>query len=110
MVIFVLTKNVFILLNFPTSDAPKHIKIFESQKHPDAPGMNYINLSCSTECYPPVTKYLWYKKEKSTKTDQIMHQGQNHTVYSNQPGVYYCVARNKMGEKQSDPVHLFDGE
>lgn len=99
-------------MNFPTSDAPKHTKIIQSTKKTDGSGMSYVELSCSTQCYPPVEKYIWYKKEKNTKTDEKIYKykGQNYTVYSNQPGVYFCIAKNEIGEKQSDPVNLFDGE
>lgn len=72
--------------------------------------MSYVELNCSTWCYPAATKYLWYKEEKNAKTHTEVHNGQIYTVYSDQPGVYYCVATNEIDKQQSASVHLFDGE
>lgn len=71
-------------------------------------GRSYITLMCSVQCYPPATQYTWYMEEKGKQ--RRVHDGQTHTVFSNQPGVYYCVARNAINERRSDPIQLFDSE
>ncbi|GLD74853.1 B-cell receptor CD22-like isoform X1 [Lates japonicus] len=39
---------------------------------------------------------------------KLVFQSQNYTVYSDQPGVYYCIAKNEISEKSSDSVDLFN--
>lgn len=34
-------------------------------------------------------------------------KNQTHTVYSDKPGIYYCRAKNEIGEGLSDPMPLF---
>ncbi|XP_026226786.1 B-cell receptor CD22 [Anabas testudineus] len=88
---------------------PKYTKIIQSTEKQSSNGMSYVELNCSTWCYPAATKYLWYKEEKNAKTHTEVHNGQIYTVNSDQPGVYYCVATNEIDKQQSASVHLFDG-
>lgn len=34
-------------------------------------------------------------------------ENQIHTVYSDEPGIYYCSAKNEISEGLSDPVPFF---
>ncbi|XP_068426551.1 B-cell receptor CD22 [Clinocottus analis] len=85
-------------VNYAPRDA-KIIKVSEDQ-WPD--GTDSLTLSCSSESYPEVTQYSWYKGEEKVSDHQI------HRVYSDQPGAYYCIAQNEIYKISSDPVHLFD--
>ncbi|XP_033968677.1 B-cell receptor CD22 [Trematomus bernacchii] len=83
--------------------APKHTKILRAED-----GTLSVALSCSSHSYPPVIQYLWYKENTGEK-DVKVHDRQNYTVYSDQPGVYYCIAKNKINQIQSsEKIHLFD--
>lgn len=87
-------------------DGPKHTEIMRAAEQPN--GGSSVRLICSSHSYPPIKSYRWYKKaEKHETTDKKMSDRQNHTVFSNEPGIYYCVAKNEISEMLSDPVQLF---
>ncbi|XP_053289682.1 B-cell receptor CD22 [Pleuronectes platessa] len=65
-------------------------------------------LSCFSHIFPPVQLYSWYRKSQGEEKDELVSKHQNHTVYSNQSGVYYCVAQNEVDQSLSDPVRLFE--
>lgn len=79
----------------------------EQQQEPD--GKRFVTLSCSSRGYPPVSHYSWFKKTSDKQEDPTVRvsQSQNHTVYSDNPGHYYCVAENELGQQSSAPVSLF---
>lgn len=66
-----------------------------------------MTLSCSSVCYPPAQHYSWYKKANHNGKDVKVSENQNHTVYSDELGIYYCSARNEISEGLSDPMPLF---
>lgn len=85
--------------------APKHIKIIRTaEQYSD--GKSFVLLSCSAQSYPPATQYSWYKKTEGR--DVEVFDNQNYTVNSNQPGEYYCIAKNEISQSSSDTVQLFD--
>ncbi|KAM8869853.1 B-cell receptor CD22-like isoform 1-T3 [Spinachia spinachia] len=86
--------------------APKLTKVTETQ-HRRADGRSFVTLSCSSQSYPPVTQYAWYKKNGEEQNEEVSDR-QNHTVYSDQPGSYYCVAWNGNYRRASRPVRLFE--
>lgn len=67
-------------------------------------------LHCISHSYPEVRNYSWYQRMKDKHEDKRVSLSQNYTVYSDQPGVYYCIANNEIGEKSSDSVDLFNRE
>lgn len=75
------------------------------QQMPD--GRRSVTLSCSSHSYPPVNRYLWFKKTSYKEEAHTVSEHQNHTVHSDDPGYYYCVAKNEIGQKSSVPVSLF---
>ncbi|XP_014842332.1 PREDICTED: B-cell receptor CD22-like isoform X2 [Poecilia mexicana] len=83
--------------------APKWTTITKGQEQQLPGGRSSVTLSCSSHSYPPAN-YNWYNKTDNTRVSG--HQ--NITVYSHQPGEYYCTARNEMGQIKSDSVSLFD--
>ncbi|XP_071376427.1 B-cell receptor CD22-like [Centroberyx affinis] len=78
--------------------APKHteIVVLNSSSQPD--GMRSVVLSCRSHSFPPINRYLLYRIEDGDKHKFVTDQ-QNHTVYSNQSGTYYCIAENKIASK-----------
>ncbi|XP_035528337.1 B-cell receptor CD22 isoform X2 [Morone saxatilis] len=86
--------------------APKHTKITRAAEQQLPGGITSVMLSCSSQSYPEIKQYRWYKKMED-KDDEKLSDSQNYTVYSNQPGLYYCTAENEINVKQSDPVLLF---
>ncbi|XP_034468053.1 hemicentin-1-like [Hippoglossus hippoglossus] len=88
--------------------SPKHTNITESAEQQELDGRSSVMLSCISHSFPPVQLYSWYRKSQGEEKDKLVSEHQNHTVYSNQPGVYYCVAQNEVDQSLSDPVHLFE--
>ncbi|XP_060936986.1 limbic system-associated membrane protein-like [Limanda limanda] len=88
--------------------SPKHTHITELAEKQELDGRSSVMLSCFSHSFPPVQHYSWYRKSQGGEEDETVSEHQNHTVYSNQSGVYYCVAENKLGRRSSDPVHLFE--
>ncbi|XP_034730813.1 B-cell receptor CD22 [Etheostoma cragini] len=87
--------------------APKHTNITRAPEQQEPDGTRFVELSCSSHSYPPVTQYSWYKI-KAEEGDEKVSDRQSYTVHSNQPGGYYCIAKNEINQRKSDPVHLFD--
>ncbi|XP_060936970.1 B-cell receptor CD22-like [Limanda limanda] len=88
--------------------SPKHTNITESAEKQEPDGRSSVMLSCFSHSFPPVQHYSWYRKSQGEEKNEIVSEHQNHTVYSNQSGVYYCVAQNEINQSSSDPVHLFE--
>ncbi|XP_053289596.1 B-cell receptor CD22 isoform X2 [Pleuronectes platessa] len=88
--------------------SPKHTHITESSEKQELDGRSSVMLSCFSHSFPPVQHYSWYRKSQEEEKDELVSEHQNHTVYSNQPGVYYCIAQNEADQSLSDPVHLFE--
>ncbi|XP_053288268.1 Fc receptor-like protein 5 [Pleuronectes platessa] len=88
--------------------SPKHTHITESAEKQELDGRSSVMLSCFSHSFPPVQHYSWYRKSQGEERMEIVSKHQNHTVYSNQSGVYYCIAQNEVDHSLSDPVHLFE--
>lgn len=71
--------------------------------------MTRVKLSCISQCYPEVTQYSWYQRINNKESKNVTI-GKDIFVRSDQPGEYYCVAKNEIGERSSEPIKLFDGE
>ncbi|XP_070767895.1 B-cell receptor CD22 [Enoplosus armatus] len=89
--------------------SPKHTKISRAAELQHSDGKGFVTLSCSSRSYPPDIQYSWHKKMKVEEKDVLVKvaDGQNYTVYSDQPGEYYCIAKNEISQGLSDPVQLF---
>lgn len=94
-------------LPFPHLDAPKHTEIRMSAEIQQDDGRSYVTLTCSARCHPPVHWVSWYKKAKGQEPDVKMSESETFTVFSDQPGIYYCTAKNEINERKSGPVMLF---
>ncbi|XP_073340764.1 B-cell receptor CD22-like [Pagrus major] len=80
--------------------APKYVNVMN--------GKSLVVLTCSSDCYPPVRKYSWYRKKSAeNKKGEYVSSGPSRKVYSDDPGHYYCIAENDIDKKSSDPVQLF---
>ncbi|XP_059195063.1 B-cell receptor CD22 [Centropristis striata] len=90
--------------------APKLTKITRAAEQLKPDGSRSVKLSCSSESFPPVTQYSWYKINAKGE-DTKVSDGESYTVFSDKPGDYYCSAKNEMSVRvtKSVPVHLFDG-
>lgn len=89
-------------------DAPKFTKI-EKEKEEQHDEVTRVKLSCISQCYPEVTQYSWYQRINNKESKNVTI-GKDIFVRSDQPGEYYCVAKNEIGERSSEPIKLFDGE
>ena len=90
--------------------SPKHTNITESSEKQEPDGRSSVMLSCTSHSFPPVHNYSWYRKSQGEEKDELVSEHPNHTVYSDQSGVYYCIAENEEDQSLSDPVHLFERE
>ncbi|XP_053289578.1 B-cell receptor CD22 isoform X2 [Pleuronectes platessa] len=88
--------------------SPKHTYLAWSAEKQELDGRSSVMLSCFSHSFPPVQHYSWYRKSQGEEQDENVSEHQNHIVYSNQPGVYYCIAQNEVDQSSSDPVHLFE--
>ncbi|KAL6471389.1 hypothetical protein MHYP_G00200390 [Metynnis hypsauchen] len=64
-----------------------------------------VQLTCKADCYPAATDYKWYRKDG--KTEKLVATDQNYTVQPQDPGIYFCEAKNEIGESTSEPAELF---
>ncbi|XP_040899316.1 B-cell receptor CD22 [Toxotes jaculatrix] len=87
--------------------APKHTEIFREAEKRERDGRSSVKLSCSSHSYPPVSHYSWYKKINGKGKGTVVGSQQNLTVYSDKPGYYYCIAKNDINQRSSEPVPLF---
>ncbi|KAK2844927.1 hypothetical protein Q5P01_011586 [Channa striata] len=85
---------------------PKRTIVIRAAEEQGPDGKRSVTLSCSSDGYPPVKQFSWYKKGKDVG---VLSSRQDYTVFSDDPGDYYCVAKNEINAKASDPVTLFDG-
>ncbi|XP_025766976.1 B-cell receptor CD22 isoform X3 [Oreochromis niloticus] len=84
---------------------PKFTKI-EKVKEVQHDDVTIVTLRCITQCYPEVEQYSWYRRIDK-KSEEVANK-QTISVSSDQPGEYYCVAKNEIGERSSEPIKLFD--
>ncbi|MCJ8747517.1 hypothetical protein PDJAM_G00154430, partial [Pangasius djambal] len=66
-----------------------------------------VTLSCSSDANPPVLTYTWFKQRADA--DTLLTTGQNYSISSissQHSGLYYCTARNQLGQHNSTPTHL----
>ncbi|KAI3360573.1 hypothetical protein L3Q82_002441 [Scortum barcoo] len=84
--------------------APKHTEIIIGAEQQQADGRSSVSLTCSSHSYPEAT-YTWHKK--TTKVNFMVSKQQNLRVYSDEPGLYYCIAKNEINQRSSEPVKLF---
>ncbi|XP_076004682.1 B-cell receptor CD22-like isoform X3 [Genypterus blacodes] len=86
--------------------SPKHTEIMKSTNtEPD--GTESVTLSCSSHSFPPVSSYHWYRVTEGESEDQLVSVHQNQTIRSDEPGSYYCISTNRLGQKRSERVQLF---
>lgn len=94
------------LLN-PRSDAPKQTKATSAAEQLWPDGRSSVTVSCNTDSYPQVTHYTWYRKTEDNKRATAVSNQQSYTVHSDEPGIYYCTAKNEINEASSEPIKLF---
>ncbi|XP_005950371.1 B-cell receptor CD22 [Haplochromis burtoni] len=85
---------------------PKFTKI-EKEKEEQHDELTGVKLRCISQCYPEVTQYSWYQRINKKENKNVAN-GTDIFVRSDQPGEYYCVAKNEIGERSSEPIKLFD--
>ncbi|CAI5662093.1 unnamed protein product [Oreochromis niloticus] len=85
---------------------PKFTKI-EKVKEETINDVTTVTLRCISQCYPEVTQYSWYQRINKKESKNVANE-KYISVRSDQPGEYYCVAKNEIGERSSEPIKLFD--
>ncbi|XP_074540297.1 B-cell receptor CD22 [Halichoeres trimaculatus] len=85
--------------------APKLTKIIRGAEQKLPNGRSAVTLSCTSDGYPKVKEFFWFKKTQETHEE--VSKSQTLTVYSDQPGDYHCIAKNEINQKSSEPVQMF---
>ncbi|XP_053085277.1 B-cell receptor CD22-like [Pangasianodon hypophthalmus] len=97
------------------NSTPTHLDVLYSPKNTRAVVLSSgdtvegdsVTLSCSSDANPPVLNYSWFKQRAAA--DTLLTTGQNYTISnisSQHSGLYYCTARNQLGQHNSTPTHL----
>ncbi|KAL7865177.1 hypothetical protein SRHO_G00104240 [Serrasalmus rhombeus] len=64
-----------------------------------------VTLICSSDANPPVLSYSWFNQS----SDVELGTGQSYSITSissQHSGLYYCTARNQLGQSRSGPSRL----
>ncbi|XP_061570019.1 B-cell receptor CD22-like [Cololabis saira] len=65
---------------------------------------SWVNLTCSSRANPPVSSFTWFKKREHG--DMRVAEGDFYSLNVTDGGVYYCVAKNSVGNQTSPDIHL----
>lgn len=65
----------------------------------------YIKLECSTEANPPVSLYVWFK-DGAECYNRTSNRFTIYNIKEDNSGSYTCLARNNLGEANSDKLDL----
>ncbi|XP_053085275.1 sialoadhesin-like [Pangasianodon hypophthalmus] len=90
----------------PTVYSPKNTRAVVLSSGDTVEGGS-VTLSCSSDANPPVLTYSWFKQRADA--DTLLTTGQNYSISnisSRHSGLYYCTARNQLGQHNSTPTHL----
>ncbi|KAL6482252.1 hypothetical protein MHYP_G00103320 [Metynnis hypsauchen] len=82
--------------------SPKNVSVYISPSGEIVEGSS-VTLSCSSDGYPPVKIYTWFKGSAS------IGEGKNYSfpnIRSEDSGEYTCQSRNDHGERRSTAVQL----
>ncbi|MCI4393343.1 hypothetical protein PGIGA_G00156430 [Pangasianodon gigas] len=97
------------------NSTPTHLDVLYSPKNTSAVVLSSgdtvegdsVTLSCSSDANPPVLTYTWFKQRADA--DTLLTTGQNYSISSissEHSGLYYCTARNQLGQHNSTPTRL----
>ncbi|XP_049325482.1 B-cell receptor CD22-like [Astyanax mexicanus] len=81
---------------------PKNISVSISPSGGIVEGSS-VNLTCSSDGYPPVENYTWFKGSSSVGTGGTYSIP---NISSEDSGEYTCQSRNELGERRSTAVSL----
>ncbi|XP_073762863.1 B-cell receptor CD22 isoform X1 [Danio rerio] len=90
--------SVYLSVEYP----PKSVSVSVSGSAVIVSG-DSVTLNCSSDSNPPALNFSWLKGESSVGSGRIFSIS---NISSDHSGEYKCRARNKHGEKNSDPVML----
>uniref|UniRef100_A0A8C7KW78 Ig-like domain-containing protein n=1 Tax=Oncorhynchus kisutch TaxID=8019 RepID=A0A8C7KW78_ONCKI len=87
---------------------PKRVSVSVSPSGKIVEGIS-VTLTCSSDAYPTVDKYTWYKKNVTSPKAS----GQSYSITnisSEDSGEYYCEAENTIGAQISTPQLIIVAE
>ncbi|XP_073340634.1 B-cell receptor CD22-like [Pagrus major] len=85
------------------------VNISVSMSPPDVAAGSSVNLTCSGDANPAADNYSWYRRTASSRSMVQVGSGQVLSIPSveaSHTGLYYCQARNRLGENNSTEVLL----
>ncbi|XP_041817542.1 sialic acid-binding Ig-like lectin 7 [Chelmon rostratus] len=65
---------------------------------------SWVNLTCSSRAKPPVSSFTWFRNSEDGAMN--VSEGQFYSLNVTDGGVYYCVAKNGLGQQKSLEVDL----
>ncbi|XP_068200051.1 B-cell receptor CD22 isoform X2 [Antennarius striatus] len=87
--------------------APKDTRVLISPSGPVSAG-SWVNLTCVSRGNPPISHFMWFKAGEDGPRN--VSQGPLYSFNVTDGGVYYCVAKNDLGEQKSQEINLNDEE
>ncbi|XP_041670392.1 B-cell receptor CD22-like [Cheilinus undulatus] len=85
------------------SYAPKNTSVSISPPGLLSAGVN-VTLSCSSRAKPRVSSFTWFKM--SSDGPMNVSEGEIYSFNVTEGGVYFCVAKNDLGDERSSEIHL----
>ncbi|XP_041670524.1 sialoadhesin-like [Cheilinus undulatus] len=85
------------------SYAPKDTSVSISPPGLLSAGVN-VTLSCSSRAKPRVSSFTWFKM--SSDGPMNVSEGEIYSFNVTEGGVYFCVAKNDLGDERSSEIHL----
>ena len=88
------------------TDGPRNIL---ASVHPSAEPVegDSVTLTCSSDANPPAQNYTWYKKRGDQSSQVGLCQNISFAnIGSEQRGLYFCEARNEIGQNRSSAVQI----
>uniref|UniRef100_A0A8P4G4N2 Ig-like domain-containing protein n=1 Tax=Dicentrarchus labrax TaxID=13489 RepID=A0A8P4G4N2_DICLA len=85
------------------SYAPKNTSVSVSPSGLVSAG-SWVNLTCSSRAKPPVIRFTWFKNSKDGPMN--VSEGPFYSFNVTDGGVYYCVAKNDIGNETSSEINL----
>ncbi|XP_065805238.1 sialic acid-binding Ig-like lectin 12 [Labrus bergylta] len=64
----------------------------------------HVNLICSSRANPPVSRFTWFKISRDRPMN--ISEAEFSSFNATEGGVYYCVARNELGNQTSPQINL----
>ncbi|XP_036394428.1 B-cell receptor CD22 [Megalops cyprinoides] len=84
---------------------PKYVEIIRMTTRGQQHGA--VVMTCHSLSVPPIHSYTWFRQ--TSEKDKMVSMKQNYTVFPNQEGTYYCIAKNSISSSKSKTIDVYFG-